>query len=96
MPHAIMDGLSGRPAIARLHTQAERDVFEDRHVPEERVVLEDEPDAPVAGGACRSRPRSRAARCPRPGRSSPAMTRSSVVFPEPDGPSSATSSPAGT
>ena len=64
MPHAIMNGLSGRPAIARLHAQAKRDVFEDRHVPEERVMLKDEPDPPVPGGTCRSRPRFRASRCP--------------------------------
>ena len=33
---------------------------------------------------------------PRSGASSPAMIRSSVVLPEPDGPSSATNSPRGT
>ena len=35
-------------ARARAHAQAERDVLEDRHVPEQRVVLEHEADAAVA------------------------------------------------
>ena len=40
-------GRTGRRADA----QAERDVLEHGHVPEERVVLEHEPDAAVAGVA---------------------------------------------
>ena len=34
---------------ARLHPQAERDVFEHRHVAEQRVVLEHESDMALAG-----------------------------------------------
>ena len=47
--HARADLLLGRPSIARPHAQAERDVLEHGHVPEERVVLEHEADVAVAG-----------------------------------------------
>jgi hypothetical protein len=35
----------------RAHAQPERDILEHRHVPEQCVVLEDEPDAPILGAA---------------------------------------------
>ena len=82
--------------LLRPHRQAEGDVVEDRHVPEQGVVLEDEADLALAHMAARSRPRRRRGSLPPSGVSSPAMMRSSVVLPEPDGPSRATSSPAGT
>ena len=82
---------------ARLHAQAEGDVLEHRHVPEQRVVLEHEADAGARarGASVASSPWKRIA-ARRRATSSPAMMRSSVVLPEPDGPSSATSSPVGT
>jgi hypothetical protein len=43
-----VDGLVRRTGGARPHAQAEGDVLEHRHVPEERVVLEDEADASLA------------------------------------------------
>ena len=82
-------------SAARLDAQAEGDVLEHGHVPEQRVVLEHEADLALAhvrvGGIVRRR-----TGCGRwSANSSPAMMRSSVVLPEPDGPSSATSSPRG-
>ena len=74
----------------RPHPQAEGDVVEHGHVAEQRVVLEDEADMALAHGAGAWRPRRRTARAPASACSSPAMMRSSVVLPEPDGPSSAT------
>ena len=41
--------IARRRTLARPHAQAEGDVFEDRHVPEERVMLEDESDVALAG-----------------------------------------------
>ena len=40
--------LTRRPRLTRLDAQAERDVLEHRHVPEQRVMLEDEADAALA------------------------------------------------
>jgi hypothetical protein len=37
-----------RTVLARTHAQAERDILEDRQVPEQCVVLEHEPDLAVA------------------------------------------------
>ena len=74
---------------------AEGDVAADVEVREERVLLEDEPDRaalrrqvdPRRGvePGVRRRARSR----PRSGRSSPAIARSTLDFPAPDGPTSA-------
>ena len=76
------------------HAQAEGDVLEDRHVAEQRVVLEDEADLALAHVGAGRVLAVEAAPLPASGTSRPAMMRSSVVLPEPDGPSSATSSPA--
>ena len=38
-----------RPMRSRAHAQPERDVLEHRHVTEQRVVLKDEADSPLAG-----------------------------------------------
>ena len=48
VPHARFNGGFGELLRALSHRQAESDVFRGRHVPEERVVLKDEPYAPVA------------------------------------------------
>ena len=74
---------------------AEGDVAADVEVREERVLLEDEPDRPPLGRQvdCRRRCRTRSAApsvtFPRSGRSSPAIARSTLDFPAPDGPTSA-------
>ena len=46
--HLRRDLVVRRPMRARPHAQAERDVLEHRHVPEERVVLKHEADAALA------------------------------------------------
>ena len=82
------------PALA--HAQAEGDVLEHAHMPEQRIMLEHEADVALADAA-RQRVLSVEMRPdPRSGHSRPAMMRSSVVLPEPEGPSSATSSPEST
>ena len=91
--HLAPDFRRSRAARARLHAQAEGDVLEHGHVPEQRVVLEHEADLPLAHVLRRTHPRHGTGRCPLSGTSRPAMMRSSVVLPQPDGPSSATSSP---
>ena len=92
--HASRISRSAGRCGARPHAQAEGDVLAHGHVPEQRVVLEHEAHA---GARCTRRLGDvlavEADAAPRSGRSSPAMMRSSVVLPEPDGPSSATSSP---
>ena len=59
-------------------------------------MLEHEADMALAGAVRRAHPRRRTETSPAVGQSSPAMIRSSVVLPEPDGPSSATNSPVAT
>ena len=71
------------------HRQAERHVLANRHVPEERVVLEHEPDAPVLHRAVPSAPGHPARSVLRTGSSRPAIMRRTVLLPEPDGPNSA-------
>ena len=72
------------------------DVLADGHVREERVLLEDEPDAPLvrlAEEPCRRvepRRRRRARSGPPRAAASPATARSTEVLPAPDGPTSAT------
>jgi hypothetical protein len=94
MTFLAIDLASDGRSLARLDAQAEGDVLEHRHVAEQRVVLEHEADVALAHVHVRWRPRRRTARA-RVGRSRPAMMRSSVVLPQPEGPSSATSSPEG-
>ena len=69
----------------------------DRQVREQRALLEDHADAALLGLDPGARAGDGApadlARVPASGRSKPAIMRSSVVLPEPLGPSSATSSP---
>ena len=84
-------GLGG-PRRAGPDLQAEADILDDRHVLEQRVVLEHEADIALLHGLLRGvlvAEEDGAA----VGRSSPAIRRSSVVLPEPDGPRSAISSP---
>ena len=93
-PASRICAFGGRSPAA--DAQAEGDVLEDGHVAEQGVVLEHEADAALAGRQRRSTSSPSKRTAPASGTSSPAMMRSSVVLPEPDGPSSATSSPAGT
>ena len=88
--------------LGRAAAAAEADVRLHRQVREERVLLEDEPDAAPVGSAQRpagrvepggAAERNAARVC---GRSSPATTRSTVVLPAPDGPTSANVSPGST
>ena len=73
--------------------QAERDVVPHVEEREQRVGLEDRVDRPLCGGtATRSLPSSRI--WPAVGCSKPAIIRSVVVLPQPDGPSSEKNSPA--
>ena len=73
--------------------QAEGDIVENRHMAEQRIVLEHEADIAVPctlSAEASSLPNQIS---PAVGISSPAISRSNVVLPEPDGPSSARSSP---
>ena len=47
--HAVADLLLAGPQFARADSQAEGDILEDGHVPEQRVVLEHETHPPLAG-----------------------------------------------
>ena len=91
--HLGLDLRLARALAARLDAQAEGDVLEHRHVAEQRVVLEHEADLALAhvhvGGVLAGE----AGSLPASAVSRPAMMRSSVVLPQPEGPSSATSSP---
>ena len=87
-----------RASLARraLHPQPERDVAADVAVREQREVLEHQPEAALVRRAPRQvlgRPSSTR---PAVGRSSPATARSSVVLPQPLGPSRLTISPSAT
>lgn len=46
--HFLADRRFRRTLAARLHAQTERDVFEHRHMPEQRVMLEHESNLPFA------------------------------------------------
>ena len=83
------------PRRLRPHAQAERDVLEDRSCGRTARSAGTRSRPGARARRCSSRPRRGTARCRASGTSSPAMMRSSVVLPEPEGPSSATSSPAG-
>ena len=103
-PPEIVDGrASARCAIPKRSSSsstrvvpAERDVRPHAHVRKERVLLEHEPDATAlrwyvdAARACRATSRPRSTTRPRSGRSSPAIARSTLVFPAPEGPTRAT------
>ena len=83
-------GTRARCARGRPKAMLARDV----EVREQRALLRDVADAGAAAAACRrpsptTRPLAEATRCRRRGRRSPAMMRSSVVLPQPDGPSTA-------
>ena len=97
----VDDGEQGRhaggPLLAR---QAEPDILRHGQVREERVVLEDHPDPALLGthpdtSASATGVRS-SSMVPASGTSKPAIRRRRVVFPQPDGPSSATNSPRST
>ena len=71
------------------------DVLPHGQVREERVLLEDEPDAPLVGlrksrRSASNQTSSSSAIRPDAGRTSPAIARSTEVLPAPDGPTSAT------
>ena len=90
----LLDAPVALAARDLLVAQAEGDVVEHVEVREQRVALEDGVDvAPLAAApAARSVPSSRIS--PAVGRSKPAIIRSVVVLPQPDGPSSEKNSPA--
>jgi hypothetical protein len=89
----LLDLGLGGPLAALAHRQTEGDVVGHGHVAEQGVVLEHEADIAPAATARETRPRRRTAPCPRSAKSKPAGSRSSVVLPEPDGPSRARNSP---
>ena len=93
----LVDPLADLNALeaCRLHLQPERDVLADRHVPEQRVMLEDEPDAPPLDGEIGG-VLPRQLDLARVGPFQPGDIRRIVLLPDPDGPSRATSCPAGT
>ena len=79
-------------AAVAAHARAVGDVLEHVHVREQRVGLEHHADvAPGAGAEVTSRPPI--VMVPELTISSPAMRRSVVVLPQPDGPSSVASVP---
>ncbi len=84
------------PLAARLYLEAEGDVLEHRHVAEQGHSAETRirPLRSRIGHSVASRPSNRT--WPLSGVSRPAMMRSSVVLPQPEGPRSAISAPVGT
>jgi len=87
----VPDLLLARPTRARLHAQSESHVLEDRHPPEQGVVLEDEADAAlprVAAGGVLAVEEDRAG----VGRLEPRDDPEEARLPAPGRPSSATSS----
>ena len=90
--HARGDLGARRTRCSRTRVEAEGDIVGHGHMLEQRVVLENEADPPLPHGELR---RVDVAKIhgAAVGVFNPAMTRSSVVLPEPEGPSSATSSP---
>ena len=95
--HLVLDEVSRRALLPRPHLQPEGHVLKDRHVAKQGVMLKDEADLSVGRVASADVSRwKRIGPLPGSGCSRPAMIRSRVVLPEPDGPSSATSSPVAT
>ena len=87
-PDDVSDPLVG--AIAETPPlDAEVDVVPDRPPREERIVLEDDRTFGAGPGVTTSPTSTR----PSVGRTRPAMQLSSVVFPQPDGPTTVTNSP---
>ena len=85
-----------RAAAFDMPLQAERqpDIGEDRRPRHQRRLLEDEADLASAGGRRRRSGRPTASRsCRRSASPRPAMMRSAVDLPQPDGPSRLTNSP---
>ena len=85
---------AARVGCARAAGEPEGDVVLDRKVREQRVVLEDHADPPPLRRHDRPGPPLTAAtRQPASGASKPAISRSRVVLPQPEGPSTAINSP---
>ena len=86
-PRPTSSSTSRDPPAVGLAAEAVADVAGDVEVREERVVLEDHADPPLLGRrrSCRARTsvRSPIAISPASGRSSPAISRSVVVLPQP-------------
>ena len=78
------------------HLEREGDVLAHGHVRVERVALEHHRDVALARGAARSLRWPSMRTSPARGRSRPATRLSVVDLPQPDGPTSATSSPSAT
>ena len=88
--------LAAHQAVGALHAphpQRELDVVRDAHVAEQGVVLEHEADPAVAGGDAGHVPAVQRDTRPWSISTRPAMARSSVLLPLPDGPSSTRNSP---
>ena len=99
-PHQVEQLRDAGALAAGAARHAEGDVARDVQVREQRALLRHVAD-PAAlrrhGPARAGTPPGRRTRsCRRPGRGSPAMSRSRVVLPQPDGPRMAVSSRAGT
>ena len=84
-----------RASASSARAQAERDVVAHRHVREQRVALEHRVDVAACAAACWPCPRRPAGSRPSVGCSKPAIMRSVVVLPQPDGPSIEKNSPPG-
>lgn len=76
-----------------LHAQAVLDVLARSHVREERVVLEDRVHVTAVGGTEVTSTLAEDSIVPASSRSNPAIIRSTVVLPDPEGPSSVEPSP---
>ena len=85
---------ASRAAALRHALQAKRqpDIVEDGRPRHQRRLLEDEADLVLRGGRCGSRRRGQSI-VPEVGSPRPAMMRSAVDLPQPDGPSRLTNSP---
>ena len=94
LQHLLASSRRAEYLRSRATSQREGDVLEHRHVRPDRIGLEHHADVAVCAAARRCRlPVSHTARrrstiLPASGRSRPAMQRSVVVLPQPDGPSS--------
>ena len=75
------------------HLQRKGDVLVDRHVRIERIGLEHHRQLALGGRRRRSCPRHRAGSCREVVSSSPAISRSRVDLPQPEGPTKTTNSP---
>ena len=96
MPSSRATSSTRRPHLRPAHALADQrigDVAAHVHVRVEREHLEDEGDVALVAPAPAPRPAPSSRICPELGSSSPAIIRSVVVLPQPEGPSSMKNSP---